>query len=811
MRLSTIEKSLVVAFFSTFLSLTALTAMGQEKWVVVRTSDGAVRLIDVDGSTSPIEKLKIPPTLRAEDIASMTTFAGEKLEPEEGREYRVEEALFRIDFPNCRTLVLSNQIPEEFFDCLLGDPSFFDAFPALGAFEVEGTPSPESPAALETIDGVLFVKILVDESDLVRAGARLLVKCPPTLAPEEYVVPDSTTYIAPYAFRGCDSLKKVVLPKSLNIIGASAFADCVSLSEINFPEGLKRIDDAAFWGCSSLTGEIVFPKSLERVGNGAFCKAPVKGFVVPDDSEYFKTVDGVLFSKDMKRLICYPRGGATEYAIPETVETIESRAFADCVALEKVAFPKGLKKIGPWAFAACEALSGELALPDGVAEIGDGAFWRCKALTGALVIPEGIETIASQAFSGCSFDSVKFPSGLKKIERSAFQTCRSLSGELIIPDEVEEIGITAFSYCDKLTKLVLPRELKTLGEKAFWVCSSLTGEITIPAGVAVVPKYAFEGCSSITSVVLPEGLTEIQEGAFQNCKSLSGELRLPKSLQSLGDRAFRYNPIESFVVEEGNDAFETLDGVLFSKGREMLLSYPIGRAAKEYSVPDEVKQIAPAAFTDCLALEKVALPDGLTVIREEAFMGCKSLKGKLTLPSGLASFGIGAGAFCQTQIDEFAISEKNPRYKTVDGVLFERVGSGDNLALLAYPGGRQAKEYVAPENTVFVGGRAFADCQYLERLVFSNAENVAEFAVAACSALKEVEFKDKLRMIGQFAFWKDAALEKVSLPDTLKMIEFGAFVNCAALSSVSVPADAHIVPNAFEGTKVEEPVRRPVE
>lgn len=742
MRPSTIEKSLFVAFFSAFLSLTSLTAMGQEKWVVIRTSDDAVKLLDVDGSTDGVEKLKIPPTLRAEDIASMTTYSSdEEIAPEEGREYRVVKASFRRDFPSCRTLVLSNQIPEEFFECLLGDPSFFDAFPALGAFEVEGTPSPESPAALETIDGVLFVKSLVDESDWVRAGARLLVKCPPTLAPEEYVVSDSTICVLPCAFRGCDSLKKVVLPKSLIIIGGSAFADCVSLSAINFPEGLKRVDEAAFWGCSSLTGEIVFPKSLERVGNGAFCKAPVKGFVVPDDAEYFKTVDGVLFSKDMKRLICYPRGGATEYVVPETVETIEYRAFADCVALKKVALPKGLKKIGPWAFAACETLAGELALPDGVTEISDGAFWKCE----------------------------------------------------------------------KLTKLVLPRELKTLGEKAFWRCSALSGEITIPAGVAVIPKYAFEGCASITSVVLPEGLTEIQEGAFQYCRSLSGELRLPKSFQILERWAFRYSPIESFVAEEENEAFETVDGVLFAKGRENILCYPIGRAAKEYSVPEGVKWIALGAFSDCLTLETVAFPDSLVAIGEGAFMGCKSLKGKITLPTGLDERGFGAGAFCASQVEEFEIDGKNPWYKTIDGILFEAQDGRDSLALVAYPGGRQAKEYVAPENTISLRSRAFADCKYLENLVFSNVEDVAEFAVAACPALKKVEFKDKLRTIGSFAFWKDPALEKVSLPNSLKTIEFGAFLDCAALSDVSVPADAHIVSNAFEGTKVEEPVRRPVE
>ena len=166
---------------------------------------------------------------------------------------------------------------------------------------------------------------------------------------------------------------------------------------------MQWIEPGAFWGCSSLTGEIVLPKSLRYVMNDPFSKAPVKGFVVPDDGEYLKTVDGVLFSKDMKRLICYPSGGATEYAIPETVETIEYRAFADCVALKKVAFPKGLKKIRAGAFAACEALSGELALPDGVTEIGDGAFANCSALSDVSVPADA--TIAPNAFEGTKIEA----------------------------------------------------------------------------------------------------------------------------------------------------------------------------------------------------------------------------------------------------------------------------------------------------------------------------------------------------------------------------------------------------------------------
>ena len=45
---------------------------------------------------------------------------------------------------------------------------------------------------------------------------------------------------------------------------------------------------------------------------------------------------------------------------------------------------------------------------------------------------------------------------------------------------------------------------------------------------------------------------------------------------------------------------------------------------------------------------------------------------------------------------------------------------------------RQAKEYVAPENAVFVRSRAFADCHYIEKLVFANVDSFYDLAAAAC-------------------------------------------------------------------------------
>lgn len=97
--------------------------------------------------------------------------------------------------------------------------------------------------------------------------------------------------------------------------------------------------------CQYSFREIQLPSSIQKI-NGIFLteygpdEAPIKRFkriTVSEDNPYYADVDGVLFSKDMTRLICYPCGktGHT-YIVPDTVETIGKFAFVDNVNLKKM-------------------------------------------------------------------------------------------------------------------------------------------------------------------------------------------------------------------------------------------------------------------------------------------------------------------------------------------------------------------------------------------------------------------------------------------------------------------------------------------
>lgn len=129
-----------------------------------------------------------------------------------------------------------------------------------------------------------------------------------------------------------------------------------------------------------------------------------------------------------------------------------------------------------------------------------------------------------------------------------------------------------------------------------------------------------------TEYVVPNGVKTIGEGAFYR-----------KGLKAL----------KSFLVSANHPHFKTVDGVLFSKDGATLISYPPGKDATEYVVPNGVKTIGEYAFADCESLKSTSLPDGLESIGFHAFAGCGSLE-SITFPEGLKTIEVNAFGDCES-------------------------------------------------------------------------------------------------------------------------------------------------------------------
>lgn len=153
-------------------------------------------------------------------------------------------------------------------------------------------------------------------------------------------------------------------------------------------------------------------KNVKEIGDWALTNnKSMKEFVVDEENQWFTAVDGVLFTKDKKTLVCYPTakninidryGQTTEtttYAIPEGTENVANRAFYRCGYLTEITLPSTLKNIGEMAFHRCEAMS-NVAFPEGLETIGKDAFTYCAKMT-ELVFPASLKSIATYAFSFC--------------------------------------------------------------------------------------------------------------------------------------------------------------------------------------------------------------------------------------------------------------------------------------------------------------------------------------------------------------------------------------------------------------------------
>ncbi len=189
----------------------------------------------------------------------------------------------------------------------------------------------------------------------------------------DLVIPEGVTTLYWYCFNTCENLETVTLPDSLEFIDSWAFERCSKLKTINVPANVTRINGGAFAQNSSMTS--------------ITCDPANKNYV---------SVNGVLFTKDMKELVAYPGGIQGGYTVPATVNHIGDAAFYGALGLDSVTILGNLDFIGFEAFAECSKLT-DVAIRDGVNYVGYWAFRGCNGIK-TLTVPQSVTNIGNQAF-----------------------------------------------------------------------------------------------------------------------------------------------------------------------------------------------------------------------------------------------------------------------------------------------------------------------------------------------------------------------------------------------------------------------------
>ena len=640
-------------------------------------------------------------------------------------------------------------------------------------------------------------------------------------------LPDSVTNLGSYAFFGCTGLESAVLGAGLESIGYNAFSGCTGLTNVVIPGSVTNLEYGVFSECSRLEcvtiGAGVADEEMLRWAFSGGCDELTR-FLVAEDHPAWTSVDGVLFSKDLTRMIRFPCGRGGEYAVPDGVTELAERCFNDCTELTSVALPDGLVRIEDSAFSGCSGLVA-VELPDSVESIGGYAFYGCEGLTEMELGPKVAE-IGEGAFQGCdALERIGVDIGnpayadeggvlFSKDKSLLIQCPAGKGGAYTVPQGVARIGNSAFSGCGHLTAVDMGDSVESIG------------------------GYAFGWCARLESVVLGAGVREIGttndvHWAFASDKSLT-----------------------AIDVAEDNPVFASRDGMLFSKDFGTLVLCPSGKTGN-CRVPEGVERIKEWAFGFNAGLTGVELPSGLTDIGEGAFQLCAGLTA-VVVPEGVTNIGYMAFADCPAlasvslpdsllHLGNYAFGQYDdyqsefteelydttsvPGVKLVDGwavvdwyasypEVLDLTGvrgisdgafDGGSFRSVILPEGLvsigvQAFEYTSlasvaiPDSVVFIGDGAFAGCWQLEAIEVGegNAHFASEDGVLFDKDKKRLlafprgkgtsyAIPDGVEAIGKGAFASCGGLTEVVLPESLKEIGREAFQFCMELKELTIP------------------------
>ena len=149
---------------------------------------------------------------------------------------------------------------------------------------------------------------------------------------------------------------------------------------------------------------------------------------------------------------------------------------------------------------------------------------------------------------------------------------------------------------------IIPKGMTEIPFRAFFNCEDLT-TVVIPDSVTCIVNAAFYGCSSLTEIVIPNSVTSIGASAFSRCSSLKN-IVIPNSVTSIGDRAFCCAP-----------------------GRKLVIR----------NIRKLVTENEPTTVKNAYSLTSVTLPESLTELGKDVFLGCEKLE-TIYVPTTKANF-----------------------------------------------------------------------------------------------------------------------------------------------------------------------------
>lgn len=309
---------------------------------------------------------------------------------------------------------------------------------------------------------------------------------------------------------------------------------------------------------------------------------------------------------------------------------------------------------------------------------------------------------------------------------------------LDIPSSINGVNVIGI---DKITRDITIEDAK--------VNLNSVMAVNIPQTVEKIGDYAFYGMGTLQSVAFKgiSQLTEIGDYAFANCVALTA-INISQNLRQIGEGAFKNCAnFKAFNVDSSNSVFSSENGVLYSKDKSRLLSYPIGKTDLTYTVDSNCNEISDFAFAHNSYLQTLNMGNVRT-IRQYGLYDCTKLS--------------------EINANNLDLIDVN----ALDETLWLQNQTTENIIL-----GNVFVKYQGQSSSIDVSGvssispYAFYDNQYLEKVYIYGNEiiNIGDYAFANCNNLNSVYIckTDYIVFVLDSAFIDNADNRAIYVPDTI--------------------------------------------
>lgn len=609
--------------------------------------------------------------------------------------------------------------------------------------------------------------------------------------------------------------------------GTVAVTSCnIDKEEIVIPDTIKGLTVTQIHGFAWRFGNdfefeklttLCIGKNINYIDSQSFyytCKK-LQSITVDSENKNYCSVDGILFNKEKTVIINYPCNKVeSTFNVPNTVTEISNFCFAFNQNLTDIIIPNSVSQYGWYSFYTCNKLK-SVTLGNGITSIS-GGFSYCKQLE-SIFFGNNLQYIDLSTFGSTAIKNFYLPESVSVID-----------GFNETPYSLENVFIDNEKYFDVNGVLYSREEQKML----LYPASNHSETLLIPEGITALSSISNK---HLREIHLPSTVTNIDVNSIYSGTNKFIDLSNCSELQSI-------------TVDENNQTFSDINGVLYTKDQTEMLIYPPNHPVENLSLPENTTKtceisnnniktlVIPSTLTElgtisCENLENIFVSadnqtycsiDGVLYNKSITEMLCFPLSNKITdyhipdsvaelkgyfentkhlkniyVPQSVTEFGHYGFTIHGDCIENIFADDENLNYYSENGVLYYK-----NKQVAAYPQNNKTKDFYIPEGSDYIYSWFFLkDCKYVENVYIPASLNHFIYApMNYCESLKNV-FVDKnneqLCDIDGVLYSKDKTKlllyprgrnpSSISFPETVTEINGCAFYMCNDLEKVVLP------------------------